>query len=98
MATANTFKQRFLSECRAFINAYEEIKESRENWIALGGADYTAEITDFPDPLDNPNNELTEAQFADALYAVGMLIFFMEGPTASINVNAYRAFFERVAS
>ena len=97
MASAATFRARHLTIVREFIEAYEEMLQSREEWIALGGAAYTDEVVAGGGSWSAP----TEVQFDDSMYAIGALERFMTGDfnnsTNPLDINTYRLFFYRVA-
>jgi hypothetical protein len=101
MAQAGTFKARHQNNVRTFMNAYQQLLNDLTEYEALGGATYTDEINSWPD-VENANNELTKAQFDASFYAVATLARFMSGlfdnDENTIDINAYKAFFYRVAS
>jgi hypothetical protein len=101
MASASTFRARHLTIVRDFVEAYEEMLQSREEWIALGGAAYTDEVVADGGEWTTP----TEAQFDDSMYAIGQLENFMTGafnndgsPQPALDENVFRLFFYRVAN
>lgn len=95
MSSAETFRARHLHTTREFLEAYEELMNSREEWIALGGAVYSAEI--LPSGWSAP----TQVQFDDSMYAIGALERFMNGTfnntSNPLDENVYRLFLYRVA-
>lgn len=102
MANIGTFRSRHLTIVRAFVEAYEEMLQSREEWIALGGAAYTNELV-LP-PVNGEWTTPTEQQFDDSMYAIGQLENFMNGtfnndgsPLPALDENVFRLFFYRVA-
>jgi hypothetical protein len=102
MADIATFRARHLSVVRNFMESYQELLGSREEWIALGGAAYTDELITIEGATWTAP---TEAQFDDSMYAIGALERFMTGefsndgsPLAALDENVYRMFLLRVAS
>jgi hypothetical protein len=97
MASMATFRARHLAVTRKFLEAYEELLNDREEWIALGGAAYTDELEAGGGEWTAP----TETQFDDSMYAIGALERFMNGDFHNTNnpldPNVYRLFLYRVA-